>query len=257
MKKGIFSRGPFGYKDKSNKVHRENNRLFRHELKYLINYNDFEVIKLRYGMFLHKDACAENGKYMVRSLYFDDYWNSTYHDKLSGINERKKYRIRIYDYSETIIRLERKTKSGNYIYKEAARLTKKEFYLIMEGRYDFLLAKSNNLCKEFYVECMSRFMRPKVIVDYDREAYVMQEGDVRITFDSHVRSSVLNFDIFDRNLPSFEVLEEGKLVMEVKYTQFLPEIIHEILPEDSNEFLALSKYVLCYEKTGYRTAVYL
>lgn len=254
MKRNIFENTDFlGRKTEAVKIETADNIIFRHELKYLINWKDLELIKLRYGTLLHKDINGENGNYIVRSLYFDDYWNSSYHEKLAGVYARKKYRIRIYDYNESIIQLERKKKVGNYIYKESAKLTKEEFYWIINGQYDFLLKKSTNLCKEFYIECISKFMRPKVMVDYDREAYTVSEGDVRITFDSNVRSSVLSFDIFDKYLPSFIVLEEGKLVMEVKYTQFLPNAIHELLPSDSNEFLALSKYVLCYEKTNYRT----
>jgi len=230
----------------------EKNMIFRHELKYLINRKDLAFIRQRYDMMLHKDIHGENGVYMVRSLYFDDYWNSSYYEKLAGNHARKKYRVRIYNYDESVIRLERKKKVGSYIYKESARLTKEEFFWIISQKFDFLLEKPDNLYKEFYIECISRLMRPKVIVDYEREAYTLPEGDVRITFDSNVRSSILSFDIFDQKLPSFEVLETGKLVMEVKYTQFLPNAIRELFPSDSLEFLALSKYVLCYEKVNYR-----
>lgn len=254
MKKNIFKNIDLPeHKIEASKIETTDNHIFRHELKYLINWKDMELIKQRYGIMLHKDINGDNGNYMVRSLYFDDYWNSSYHEKLAGVHARKKYRIRIYDYKESVIRLERKKKVGNYVYKESAKLTKEEFYWIINGQYDFLLKKSDNLCKEFYFECISKFMRPKVLVDYDREAYTISAGDVRITFDARVRSSVLSFDIFDKMLPAFEVLEKGKLVMEVKYTQFLPNAIRELLPSDSIELLALSKYVLCCEKTSYRS----
>lgn len=122
---------------------------------------------------------------------------------------------------------------------------------IIRGDYGFLLKSSHPLCQEFYVECMSSVMRPRVIVDYEREPYIMDAGTVRLTFDSHVRAAVLSNDIFDPTLPSFETMPPGKLVMEVKFTEFLPQIVREVLPPTASEFTAVSKYVLCYEKTRY------
>ena len=164
---------------------------------------------------------------------------------------QKKYRIRIYDCSERSIRLERKKKFGSFIYKESAPLTKEEVWKILDGDYGFLLKSPYPLCREFYVECVSSLMRPRTIVDYDREPWIMDEGTVRITFDADVRAAVGSFDLFDSSLPTLPVLEPGKLVMEVKFTEMLPQIVREILPPQAEEFTAVSKYVLCYEKTRY------
>ena len=79
----------------------------------------------------------------------------------------------------------------------------------------------------------------------------MNEGTVRLTFDSHVRAAVLDNDIFDANLPALEVLPPGKMILEVKFTEFLPQIVREIMPPAASEFTAVSKFVLCYEKTRY------
>ena len=122
---------------------------------------------------------------------------------------RKKYRIRIYNYSDRSIKLERKKKFGSYIYKESAPLTKEEFYKILNGEYEFLLTSKYPLCREFYVECISNFMRPRTIVDYERVPWIMDEGTVRITFDSDVRAAVGGYDIFDSTLPTLPVLEQG------------------------------------------------
>jgi hypothetical protein len=94
-------------------------------------------------------------------------------------------------------------------------------------------------------------MRPRTVVDYEREPWILDEGTVRITFDMDVRAAVGSYDIFDPSLPALPVLEDGKCVMEVKYTEFLPRIVREILPDRASEFTALSKYVLCYKKTEY------
>lgn len=224
---------------------------YRHEWKYLISAAEKEAMKSRIAPVLSLDPHASDGGYMIRSLYFDDYWNRAYEEKDMGILARKKYRIRIYNCSDSRIHLERKKKVGSYIYKESAPLTRNEVEQILSGEYGFLLHSSYPLCREFYIECVSHMMRPKVIVDYEREPYILEEGTVRITFDSDVRAAVLGQDLFDPDLPALSVLEPGRLIMEVKYTEFLPQIVREILPPASAEFTAASKYVMCYEKTQY------
>jgi len=220
-------------------------------LKYLINYKDRDILVKRLEGLIRRDTHAEKGYYKVRSLYFDDYWNSAYEEKLMGVSGRNKYRIRIYNDSDSVIHLERKTKTGSYIYKKSAPLTRKDVEKILDGDYSFLLYHPQPLCQEFYVQCISRVMRPRVVVDYEREPFVFEAGDVRITFDSDVRASSLNLSIFDPALPTSSVLEPGKLVLEVKFTEFLPNLIREALPAEAAELSAVSKYVLCCEKTDY------
>lgn len=229
----------------------KNSVIYRNEWKYLISQGEKEALKVRMKPVFAMDSNAGGTGYMIRSLYFDDYWNSAYEEKEAGILARKKYRIRIYNCSDKSIKLERKKKVGSYIYKEAASLTRDEVEKILAGEYGFLLKSPNRLCQEFYVECVSHMMRPRVIVDYEREPYIMDEGTVRITFDSHVRAAVLSNDIFDPALPSMETMDPGKLIMEVKFTEFLPQIVRNLLPPRADEFTAVSKYVLCYEKTRY------
>ncbi len=224
---------------------------YRNEWKYLIDTAQKEYICKRLSPFLNLDKHAKDGGYMIRSLYFDDYFNTAYEEKDAGVLRRKKYRIRIYNCSDASIKLERKKKFGSYIFKEAAKLTRDEVYKILEGDYEFLLKSDKELCREFYYECVSNVMRPRTIVDYDREPWILDEGTVRITFDMDVRAAIGSYDIFDPTLPALSCLEPGKCVMEVKYTEFLPGFVREILPDRASEFTAVSKYVLCYEKTEY------
>lgn len=210
-------------------------------------------MKDRLRPFLKQDSHAVNGSYTIRSLYFDDYWNSSYEEKLMGVEERQKWRIRIYNYSDSRISLERKKKRGSYIHKDSAVLTREEYERILNHNYVFLLSHSEPLCREFYYECVSRLQRPKVIVDYEREPLICREGDVRITFDSNVRAAVGGWDIFDPELPTLAALEPETLVLEVKFTQFLPGMIRKLLPSFGQEFLAVSKYTLCYERAHHLT----
>jgi len=225
---------------------------YRNEWKYLIDTAQKDLICRRLSPFLRLDENAtKDGGYMIRSLYFDDYFQSAYEEKDAGVLRRKKYRIRIYNCTDDVIKLERKKKFGSYIFKEDASLTREDVYKILDGDYDFLLRSDKPLCREFYYECVSNVMRPRTIVDYDREPWKMDEGTVRITFDMDVRAAIGSFDIFDATLPTLSVLEPGKCVMEVKFTEFMPQVLREVLPDRASEFTAVSKYVLCYEKTEY------
>ena len=219
---------------------------WRHELKYFINQPDWALLRSRFPAAVHLDSHAgASGTYHIRSLYFDDYWQTAYEEKDMGVLLRHKYRIRLYNYSDQVIHLERKSKYGQYIWKQSAPLTRGETDAILDGDYQFLKNSPHNLLRELYYECTSRVMRPRVVVDYDREPYVMEAGDVRITFDRHVRAGFGRFDIFDPAMPTAEVLPGDTMIMEVKFTTFLPKIVRSILPPNARELTAASKYVMC------------
>lgn len=221
---------------------------YRHEIKYIISDWEKQAMMQRLHGIMKKDANGGVNGYTIRSLYFDDYWYKAYEEKMIGTFHRKKYRIRIYDFSDKVIKLECKEKQGNYIYKQGARLSREETDMILNGQYDFLLNRKESLCHAFYLECMTKGLRPAVIVDYEREAFVLKEGDVRITFDDHVRSAWMGFDIFDKDLPAYGVLEPSTLILEVKYTEFLPEFIRRNVSPNNSQLTAASKYTMCLEK---------
>ncbi len=229
---------------------------YRRELKYLISYADLALVRARIGPLLKKDRhVTEQGSYTVRSLYFDDYRNTAYNDKLQGGVERQKFRIRIYNGSDRVINLEQKTKWYSHTHKQSVGLSRCQVGEILGGRYDGLLSCQDPLYAVFYHECRTKMLRPRVIIDYEREPYVMPAGTVRVTFDTHVRAVVGGWDIFDNELPTLEVLDPGLLVMEVKFTEFLPSIVQQALPQQAADFTAVSKYMLACDKTLYQRRV--
>lgn len=231
-----------------NNREKEAKPLYRHELKYSITYKEREALLQRFEPMIERDKNGGPNGYTIRSLYFDDYWNSAYSEKIAGTFYRKKYRIRIYNFSDKVIKLECKEKQGNYIHKTNASLNRQEVDMILQNRYEFLLQRPERLCKEFYLECMTKRMRPMVIVDYERDAFVERVGDVRITFDKHVRSAWISYDIFDDSIPSFEALEPETLIMEVKYTQMLPGYVRRVIEPMNHIHVAASKYTMCVDK---------
>jgi hypothetical protein len=230
---------------------------FRHEIKYLINYCEYTVLRTSLDGLLKKDPhVVENGFYNIRSLYFDDLFNTAYREKEIGIKDRSKYRIRIYNHSNQLIKLERKIKSDKYIFKQSAPLEMGEVISILNKDFDFLLESDHTLHNIFYHQCRSSMIRPRVIIDYEREPYILDAGQTRITFDKNVRAGFQGFDIFDEEMPMMEVLDPGYLIMEVKYTEFLPALITELFAALPADRVAVSKYVLGCEKAAYKKFSY-
>ena len=158
---------------------------YRHEVKYLINYGEMEILANRLRKIASIDSHAGENGYIVRSLYFDDLWCSSYEEKLMGVPSRKKFRIRIYNFSDGHIALECKEKQGKYIYKFSTPLSRQETDDIINGHYQCLEGRTDELAKEFYLLLKSG-MHPEVIADYDRIPFVYDPGTVRITFDMHI-----------------------------------------------------------------------
>ncbi len=221
---------------------------FRHELKFLMSKADAMILRQRLSLVLSRDLHAENGIYMIRSLYFDDRDYSAYEEKMAGIESRRKYRIRFYNGDDRLIHLECKRKEEQYIQKLSVELTRKETEAIVAGQYDFLQKRDERLCRDFYAQCMMGGMKPVVVVDYEREPFVYPYGNVRITFDRNVRAGMFAGKPFDMNMPVSHVIDRDKLILEVKYTEYLPEIVRDLLPVDNSIQLAFSKYTMCLEK---------
>ena len=222
-------------------------KVLRHEHKYYINYKDHIVLQTALSSIMRLDENAdEYGGYHIRSLYFDDVYETALAEKINGTDNRKKYRIRIYNYSDGDIKLEKKQKHGKFIRKTSMNLTRAECDSLIAGDPNFLLEKDNKLATEFYLNMRSRLLRPRVIVDYWREAYVYPIEDVRITFDIDLKGSTMLTDIFDPNTPVLPVFDNGIMVLEVKFNKYLPEAIKCALHSvGAVKRSAISKYVLC------------
>ena len=221
-------------------------KTFRHELKYYINFFEYHSLAMRLSAILKLDPHAsKSGDYHIRSLYFDDVGSNALSDKQAGILSRKKYRIRIYNISSEIIRLERKERIGQFIRKYSAPLSLNEYNLLLQGNFDFLLNKDEELCQFFYKDIRCHGMKPSVIVDYVREAYISDINNIRITFDKNLRTGLTSTDLFNKKLAMVSAIDEPLMVLEIKYDNFLPDYIKNILQLNSQQRYAISKYVIC------------
>lgn len=220
---------------------------FRHELKYYINESDYAVLSTGLAHMLKRDRNAgKNGEYTIRSLYFDDFEETALVEKMAGVQSRAKYRIRIYDYSDRVIKFEKKIKEGQYIAKKSLSLTRSECDRIIAGDPYPLLAKNSPYAREIFLQMKLFQLKPVVVVDYEREAFVMDYESVRITFDKNLRSGSPLGSIFDRNMPTVPVCPPGMMVLEVKFNKSLPGYIRNFLANMAcNQRTAISKYVSC------------
>lgn len=220
-------------------------KVYRNELKYMISSRQAEVIsgRLKHLCTVDKNA-GSDGYYTVSSLYFDDYVNSGVHDKLDGIERRKKFRIRIYNGQDSIIKLERKVKNRNVCVKDSAVITREEYEQIMAGNLAFLEKTKIPVLRDFYVMYKTRKLRPKVIVKYERKAFLYRYGNVRITMDVMMKGSVGKCNLFSETayLPA---MDKSQTILEVKYTGYLPEVIRDLIQHGQGNMQAISKYTKC------------
>ena len=223
----------------------------RHELKYILTPNQYELLRNQMKWVLQPDKNAsDEGDYFIRSIYFDSPDRIALKEKLSGINKRKKYRIRFYNGNADFCRLECKEKTGSRIQKTSCVLTKRQAdrLLGMECNADadeVVSEERETLLRDMELLISSEGYKPVVTVDYVREAYVLPLSDLRITFDKELAwgpvSDCMTHDRYLSNVYGEHV------ILEVKYNEYLPEHISAILSSVAPVQTAASKYVACVE----------
>lgn len=224
-----------------------NTHKYRHEVKYRINTGTYHILRQRFRAVMKSDKYAENGSYRITSLYFDDIYGTAFFDKENGILNRKKYRIRTYNRDKGFIRLEEKIKDNEVGYKKSAVLTYDEYKRLITGDFAFLSEErfSDTSGEDFFVSASAVGLKPSVIVDYIREPYVCRAGNVRLTFDMKISAGSKNEDIFDERLILSPVFSDGTIVLEVKYDDFIPLYIEELLTGLPIMQESVSKYIYC------------
>lgn len=222
---------------------------YRHEYKYIIGSGCYHILRARLRAAMKPDSNGENGTYRISSLYFDDVYATAYNDKLMGLDVRKKYRIRFYNLSPDFIRLEVKEKKGDLVCKRSVPLNREEYEAIVGGDRRFLGEQrfSGTAGEEFYLSDRAVLLRPSVLVDYVREAYICAAGNVRITFDMSLKTSA-ELDIIGCKPDFYNVFDGGKIILEVKYDSFIPMYIRELLSGVPLNRESVSKFVLCTDK---------
>ncbi len=215
----------------------------RHELKYGISHADFLVLSARLSKLVPRDPHAVHGEYRVRSLYFDTPGDQALLDKINGVNYRAKFRLRLYDGDTSFIRLEKKLKTNGLCAKKSAALTIIETERLLAGDIEWLRERGEEPLNELYERMRGLVLRPKTIVEYIRRPFVFPAGNVRITLDRDIRTGLCGTAFLDPAPPLVNTFESS--VLEVKYDNFLPDLVAQAVHVPNRRQEAFSKYAAC------------
>ena len=220
---------------------------YRHELKYAVSYTDYLAIRDRLRKIMKPDPHArEDGHYVIRSIYFDNSDDKALLEKIEGYAKREKFRIRYYNDDLSYITLEKKMKVNNLCLKYDARITEHECRKILEGDIAFMKDHDEELVRELYAKMNYQRLKPRVLVSYVREPFIYPPGNVRVTFDSCIRSGMYSKDFLTDKVFDISATDTPQdMILEVKYDAFLPEIIQDLIQVNNIRQGAFSKYGAC------------
>lgn len=229
-------------KEKNNKFTLEKNK-YRFEYKYLLSKNQKELLKVKIGDLLRVDKnAAEFGGYNIRSIYLDNYKNTSLNQVINGISDREKYRIRFYNCNSSYIALEKKKKTNNMTIKTSCKITKEQLENIINNK-NLVISKENpKLLNELYLKMKTQRYRPVCIIEYDRVPYIYNAGNVRITLDYNISVSYDFSNAFSKKLPVIPIMNRDRALLEVKFNDFIPDFIRWRLQLNTLTRTSYSKY---------------
>ena len=214
---------------------------YRHEVKHEITYSDLIAIRQGLRAVAQQDPHVKGGRYLIRSLYFDNLYDKALREKIDGVNMREKFRIRYYNYDPSVIHLEKKSKINGLGTKYSCSLTAEEVQKIINGDIDWIAEEmkentgvtsentgvtsentgvvSENagalqgnaaapqhlrrpLLEELYCKMRYQGLKPQTLVDYTREPWIYGPGNVRVTFDYDIRTGLRSTDFLNPECPT-------------------------------------------------------
>lgn len=216
----------------------------RQEEKYPISYFDYVDLSQRLSNVLLEDPNNGQGGYRVRSLYFDSYRNTDFYEKLSGMENRKKIRLRIYSPDDEKVKLEIKKKFGGSQVKDTVVISREDAKRLIDMDYEALLNYKSDVARTIYNIMKIDRLRPVVLIEYRRKAFIHPMNEIRLTLDTDIRSSETNFDFFGQAPVLIPTDDYFMGILEVKYNGFIFKWITDILtPFDLNRE-SYSKYMV-------------
>ena len=217
---------------------------FRHEWKHEITPSDMMTLRARLRTVAKPEEHGTNGTYEIRSLYFDDLFDTALREKINGVNMREKFRLRYYNNDTSFIRLEKKSKINGLCNKRQVQVNIPEIEKIFSCDIEWMRYDVRELIRELYIKMKDKGLRPKTIVDYTRDAFVFPAGNVRVTLDYNIRSGMQSVDFLN---PYSVTIPAGDapIILEVKWDEYLPDIIRDAVRIEGRHSSAFSKYAAC------------
>ena len=219
--------------------------MLRQELKYELARGEYAAIVTRCRQVMHHDPhVGPDGTYRIESLYFDDIADTALLQNYSGVSNREKFRIRMYNGNAATLHLEKKVKYGGLGRKYSCPMSAVQLQRLLDGDTAWMMDTEHPLIHELYCRMRADLLRPKTIVAYRREPFIYGPGNVRVTFDYDIRSGVCGRDMLSGDTLLVPV-HPDRVILEVKYDAFLPDIIRMIVQEGTPRVRAFSKYAAC------------
>lgn len=221
--------------------------MYRVEDKFICDKKELFYLQSKLECILRTDQNQETQYgYTITSVYFDDYQDRHLTDAINGNPMREKYRIRIYNGSYDVIKLEVKYKRNSRILKNSCRISREQMVKLLQGQCIEDEAPSlDNTITLFNLAINERNLRPVIIVEYDRKAFVFDAGNVRITLDRNLRYGQRT-DLFMQGAEFQRTyVQKPDSVLEVKYDEFLPGFIASVLESGNMRQESYSKYRIC------------
>lgn len=220
---------------------------YRHELKYAVSTGEYLALRQRLRAVMLPDAHAgPDGKYRIRSVYFDNADDKALREKNDGAPQREKFRIRYYNDKFSYITLEKKIKHNQLCMKVDAPVTLEECRALLSGDRAWMLTHPSPLVRELYCKMKTQQLRPRVLVSYVREPYIYRLGNVRVTFDSQIRTSLFHQRFWEESPRDVSATDRPEdMILEVKYDAFLPDVIACLIQTGSTRQQSFSKYGAC------------
>lgn len=215
-------------------------------MKYRIDQIRYLQIRNALRAYVVADAYSRKnpqGKYFVRSLYYDTYDYRLYHEKMNGDHERVKLRLRTYskDINECdSVRVELKVRHSNSMIKHSRWVGIDDYKEFIQTRH--WPDRSDAVLSEFERICHVMDLQPKVLVEYYRDGYAARlNSALRITFDHYV-SGICSDELFP-SCTSFErQFHPGVIVMEIKSNEELPSWLRSMIQTYGLKWVANSKF---------------
>ena len=220
------------------------NEVLRQERKYLLSTAAARRLAQRLSPVMAEDPHNGTAGYQIRSLYFDTLGNKDFNDKISGLELRRKLRLRCYSPDASFALLEMKQKEGSYQKKRSLRLERADAQRLILGDYSPLLRCGEPFAAECFGLMHRMCYRPQAVVEYRRRAFIAKENRIRVTLDSCIIATKACFDIFSPQLNQYPVLSPFHTVLEVKYNGFLLSYIKDAVSRADCSEIAVSKYCL-------------
>ncbi len=225
----------------------------RMEIKYMVDRTTRTALTQDLQAFMRPDIyTSDQGSYLVRSLYFDTQAYKAYHDKMAGVAERHKLRVRAYGedpMQSAFIRFEVKSRYISFIHKITVDIPIEDYFDVAPAIYNRALPpprilNDEEVSKEFFRLQRQYNMEPKIMVQYRREAYERVEMNrVRANFDDELVSS-RNLDLLEPLKGARRMLKYGNAIFEIKVDGSLPYWMHTLISKYNLQNQAISKF--CY-----------